>query len=103
MRETTLYLHRDYCRLTHASWRSGSRSSAGPRKSWNRFSRQPQYAVVDAGLAVCSSYIDIAAPWPWWAEFYMGLKSVWVTHLFWGWFIICFYMASRPSGFVGRA
>ena len=25
--------------------------------------------------------------------FYLGLKSIWITHVFWGWLMICIYMA----------
>ncbi|HMP80072.1 MAG TPA: hypothetical protein PKD54_11515 [Pirellulaceae bacterium] len=50
------------------------------------------------GLAGCSSYIDIGGTMAMVGlMFYMGLKSVWVTHLFWGWFIICFYMAFQAK------
>jgi len=31
---------------------------------------------------------------PWWM---LGLKAVWVTHIYWGWFIICFYMAFQAK------
>lgn len=31
------------------------------------------------------------------ALFYLGLKSIWMTHIFWGWFIICFYMAFQAK------
>jgi Na+/proline symporter len=29
--------------------------------------------------------------------FYLGLKSIWLTHIFWGWLIICFYMAFQAK------
>ena len=46
------------------------------------------------GLAGCSSYIDIGGTMALvGAMFYLGLKSIWLTHIFWGWLIICFYMA----------
>jgi solute:Na+ symporter, SSS family len=46
------------------------------------------------GLAGCSSYIDIGGTMALvGAMFYLGLKSIWMTHIFWGWLIICFYMA----------
>ncbi len=46
------------------------------------------------GLAGCSSYIDIGGTMAMvGALYYLGLKSLWATHIFWGWFIICFYMA----------
>ena len=31
------------------------------------------------------------------ALFYLGLKSVWMTHIFWGWFIIAGYMAFQAK------
>jgi len=31
------------------------------------------------------------------AMFYLGLKSIWMTHIFWGWLIICFYMAFQAK------
>lgn len=31
------------------------------------------------------------------ALFYLGLKALWATHIFWGWFIICFYMAFQAK------
>ena len=50
------------------------------------------------GLAGCSSYIDIGGTMAMVGlMFYLGLKSAWVTHLFWGWFIICFYMAFQAK------
>lgn len=50
------------------------------------------------GLAGCSSYIDIGGTMAMvGALFYLGLKSVWATHIFWGWFIICFYMAFQAK------
>jgi len=46
------------------------------------------------GLSGCSSYIDIGGTMALvGAMFYLGLKSIWLTHIFWGWLIICFYMA----------
>jgi SSS family solute:Na+ symporter len=46
------------------------------------------------GLSGCSSYIDIGGTMALvGAMFYLGLKSIWMTHIFWGWLIICFYMA----------
>jgi Na+/proline symporter len=46
------------------------------------------------GLSGCSSYIDIGGTMALvGAMFYLGVKSVWMTHIFWGWIIICFYMA----------
>ncbi|HMP68597.1 MAG TPA: hypothetical protein PKA76_04540, partial [Pirellulaceae bacterium] len=50
------------------------------------------------GLAGCSSYIDIGGTMAMVGlMFYTGFKSVWVTHLFWGWLIICFYMAFQAK------
>ncbi|MEW5901277.1 MAG: hypothetical protein AB1715_07440, partial [Acidobacteriota bacterium] len=50
------------------------------------------------GLAGCSSYIDIGGTMSMvGALFYLGLKSLWATHIFWGWFIICFYMAFQAK------
>ncbi|MBI4879882.1 MAG: hypothetical protein HY812_09530 [Planctomycetes bacterium] len=46
------------------------------------------------GLAGCSSYIDIGGTMAMVGlMYYLGLQAVWATHIFWGWFIICFYMA----------
>jgi SSS family solute:Na+ symporter len=50
------------------------------------------------GLSGCSSYIDIGGTMSMiGAIFYLGLKSLWATHVFWGWFIICFYMAFQAK------
>jgi Na+/proline symporter len=50
------------------------------------------------GLAGCSSYIDIGGTMAMvGALFYLGLKSLWATHIYWGWFIICFYMAFQAK------
>jgi SSS family solute:Na+ symporter len=50
------------------------------------------------GLAGCSSYIDIGGTMAMvGALFYLGLKALWVTHIYWGWFIICFYMAFQAK------
>lgn len=50
------------------------------------------------GLSGCSSYIDIGGTMAMvGALYYLGLKSVWMTHIFWGWFIICFYMAFQAK------
>jgi len=50
------------------------------------------------GFAGCSSYIDIGGTMSMvGALFYLGLKSVWATHVYWGWFIICFYMAFQAK------
>lgn len=50
------------------------------------------------GMSGCSSYIDIGGTMALvGAMFYLGLKSVWMTHIFWGWLIICFYMAFQAK------
>src|SRR5512139_3624632 len=50
------------------------------------------------GLSGCSSYIDVTGTMAMvGALFYLGLKSVWLTHIFWGWLIICFYMAFQAK------
>ena len=50
------------------------------------------------GLSGCSSYIDIGGTMSMiGALFYLGLKSLWMTHIFWGWFIISFYMAFQAK------
>ena len=50
------------------------------------------------GLSGCSSYIDIGGTMAMiGALFYLGLKSMWATHIYWGWFIICFYMAFQAK------
>jgi SSS family solute:Na+ symporter len=50
------------------------------------------------GLSGCSSYIDIGGTMAMiGAIFYLGLKSLWATHIFWGWFMICFYMAFQAK------
>ncbi len=50
------------------------------------------------GLSGCSSYIDIGGTMSMIGLiFYLGLKSMWATHIFWGWFIICFYMAFQAK------
>ncbi len=50
------------------------------------------------GLSGCSSYIDIGGTMSMIGLiFYLGLKSIWATHIFWGWFIICFYMAFQAK------
>ncbi len=50
------------------------------------------------GLSGCSSYIDIGGTMAMvGALFYLGLKALWVTHIYWGWFIICFYMAFQAK------
>lgn len=50
------------------------------------------------GLAGSSSYIDIGGTMAMvGALYYLGLKSIWMTHIFWGWLIICFYMAFQAK------
>ncbi|MGD2295053.1 MAG: hypothetical protein PVF22_04380 [Candidatus Aminicenantes bacterium] len=50
------------------------------------------------GLSGCSSYIDIGGTMAMvGALYYLGLKAIWVTHIYWGWFIICFYMAFQAK------
>jgi Na+/proline symporter len=50
------------------------------------------------GLSGCSSYIDIGGTMAMVGLMYAtGLKAVWLTHIFWGWFIICFYMAFQAK------
>ena len=50
------------------------------------------------GLSGCSSYIDIGGTMAMVGVlFYLGLKSIWITHVFWGWFMICFYMAYQAK------
>jgi SSS family solute:Na+ symporter len=50
------------------------------------------------GLSGCSSYIDIGGTMAMvGALCYLGLKGVWVTHLWWGWFMIAFYMAFQAK------
>ncbi len=50
------------------------------------------------GLSGCSSYIDIGGTMAMvGALFFLGLKGIWMTHIFWGWFIIAFYMAFQAK------
>lgn len=50
------------------------------------------------GLSGCSSYIDVGGTMAMvGALFYLGLKSIWITHVFWGWFMICLYMAFQAK------
>lgn len=50
------------------------------------------------GLSGCSSYIDIGGTMAMvGALYYLGLKAIWVTHIYWGWFMICFYMAFQAK------
>jgi Na+/proline symporter len=46
------------------------------------------------GLAGCSSYIDVGGTMAMVGlMWFTGLQSIWITHLFWGWFILAGYMA----------
>ncbi len=46
------------------------------------------------GMAGCSSYIDIGGTMAMVGlMWFTGLQSIWITHLFWGWFILAGYMA----------
>jgi Na+/proline symporter len=50
------------------------------------------------GLSGCSSYIDIGGTMAMVGVlYYLGLKAIWATHIYWGWFIICFYMAFQAK------
>jgi Na+/proline symporter len=50
------------------------------------------------GLSGCSSYIDIGGTMVIIGMmFYVGLKSVWITHIFWGFFMMGFYMAFQAK------
>jgi SSS family solute:Na+ symporter len=50
------------------------------------------------GMAGCSSYIDMTGTMAMiGALYYLGLKSIWMTHIFWGWFIIAGYMAYQAK------
>ncbi|HNQ89454.1 MAG TPA: hypothetical protein PKM73_12625 [Verrucomicrobiota bacterium] len=50
------------------------------------------------GLSGCSSYIDVGGTMAMVGVlFYLGLKAVWITHIFWGWFMICLYMAFQAK------
>ena len=50
------------------------------------------------GLSGCSSYIDVGGTMAMVGVlFYVGLKSIWITHVFWGWFMICLYMAFQAK------
>jgi SSS family solute:Na+ symporter len=50
------------------------------------------------GLSGCSSYIDVGGTMALvGALFYLGLKAIWLTHIFWGWLMICFYMAFQAK------
>lgn len=50
------------------------------------------------GLSGCSSYTDIGGTMVIIGMmFYVGLKSVWITHIFWGFFMMAFYMAFQAK------
>lgn len=50
------------------------------------------------GLAGCSSYIDIGGTMAMVGIlYYLGLKSIWATHIFWGFFMMAFYMAFQAK------
>src|SRR4030042_2674531 len=50
------------------------------------------------GLAGCSSYIDHGGTMSMvGALFYLGLKSVWANPIYWGWVLLCFYMAFQAT------
>jgi solute:Na+ symporter, SSS family len=50
------------------------------------------------GMAGCSSFIDMTGTMAMiGALYYLGLKSIWMTHVFWGWFMIAGYMAYQAK------
>jgi solute:Na+ symporter, SSS family len=50
------------------------------------------------GMAGCSSYMDMTGTMAMiGALYYLGLKSIWMTHIFWGWLIIAGYMAYQAK------
>jgi SSS family solute:Na+ symporter len=50
------------------------------------------------GLSGCSSYIDVGGTMALVGVlYYLGLKSIWITHIFWGWLMICLYMAFQAK------
>jgi Na+/proline symporter len=50
------------------------------------------------GLSGCSSYMDVGGTMALVGVlYYVGLKAIWVTHIFWGWLIISFYMAFQAK------
>jgi solute:Na+ symporter, SSS family len=50
------------------------------------------------GLSGCSSYIDVGGTMALVAVlYYVGLKAIWITHIFWGWLMICIYMAFQAK------
>jgi len=50
------------------------------------------------GLSGCSSYIDVGGTMALVGVlYYLGLKAIWITHIFWGWLMICLYMAFQAK------
>lgn len=50
------------------------------------------------GIAGCSSYIDVTGIMVLvGALFYLGIKAVWMTSIYWGWFIMAGYMAFQAK------
>ena len=50
------------------------------------------------GLSGCSSYIDVGGTMALVGVlYYLGLKAIWITHIFWGWLMISFYMAFQAK------
>ena len=50
------------------------------------------------GFAGCSSYIDVGGTMALVGVlYYLGLKGIWITHVFWGWLMICLYMAFQAK------
>jgi solute:Na+ symporter, SSS family len=50
------------------------------------------------GLSGCSSYIDVGGTMALVGVlYYLGLKSIWITHVFWGWLMISLYMAFQAK------
>jgi SSS family solute:Na+ symporter len=50
------------------------------------------------GLSGCSSYIDVGGTMALVGVlYYLGLKAIWISHIFWGWLMICLYMAFQAK------
>jgi SSS family solute:Na+ symporter len=50
------------------------------------------------GLSGCSSYIDVGGTMALvGALYYLGLKAIWISHIFWGWLMIALYMAFQAK------
>jgi Na+/proline symporter len=50
------------------------------------------------GLSGCSSYIDVGGTMALVGVlYYLGLKAIWITHIFWGWLMISIYMAFQAK------